>query len=422
MRSMIQKMKSLEIPNMPPENPDQNNQKKIFGLNKNIFTLGLTSFFNDFSNEMILAAFPAFFTSVLKSGAASLGLVEGIADGMANFLKIYSGTLSDRIQKHKIFILIGYGLSVITRPFYVLTGSIGAVLGLRALDRVGKGLREPPRDVIISVSVPRNELGRSFGYHRALDRAGGILGPLVAYLILSHWQNGFNIIFLSAFGLGIISVITIFFVKDIVGMKTESGGRLLSLDTIRLLPKSFRYYISSIFLLSLGSLPIAVLLLSTTHIGLVVASIPLFYMVYSIAYSGFSYISGKLSDEKGSTRILIFGYMALIASYVGIAFANTYWVLVLAFIVLGIFSATTDAAQRVHTSKVVDLPLRGTAFGLLNASVGFGAMFSGIIGGYIWQEFDSVTALLIASIIVVLGLFILQIAMRIKREEKNSQL
>ncbi len=407
---------------MPPENPDQNNQKKIFGLNKNIFTLGLTSFFNDFSNEMILAAFPAFFTSVLKSGAASLGLVEGIADGMANFLKIYSGTLSDRIQKHKIFILIGYGLSVITRPFYVLTGSIGAVLGLRALDRVGKGLREPPRDVIISVSVPRNELGRSFGYHRALDRAGGILGPLVAYLILSHWQNGFNIIFLSAFGLGIISVITIFFVKDIVGMKTESGGRLLSLDTIRLLPKSFRYYISSIFLLSLGSLPIAVLLLSTTHIGLVVASIPLFYMVYSIAYSGFSYISGKLSDEKGSTRILIFGYMALIASYVGIAFANTYWVLVLAFIVLGIFSATTDAAQRVHTSKVVDLPLRGTAFGLLNASVGFGAMFSGIIGGYIWQEFDSVTALLIASIIVVLGLFILQIAMRIKREEKNSQL
>ena len=408
---------------MPPvQNPDQNTQKKVFGLNKNIFTLGLTSFFNDFSNEMILAAFPAFFTSVLKSGAASLGLVEGIADGMANFLKIYSGTLSDKIQKHKIFFFFFYGLSVITRPFYVLTSSVGAVLGLRALDRVGKGLREPPRDVIISVSVPRNELGRSFGYHRALDRAGGILGPLVAYLILSKWENGFNIIFLSAFCLGIISVVTIFFVKDIIGTKTENGGRLLSLDTIRLLPRSFRYYISSIFLLSLGSLPIAVLLLSTSNIGLVVASIPLFYMVYSIAYSGFSYISGKLSDEKGSTRILIFGYLALIAAYTGIAFASTYWLLVLSFIVLGIFSATTDAAQRVHTSKVVDLPLRGTAFGLLNASVGFGAMFSGIFGGYIWQKFDSVTALFIASIIVVFGLFLLQVAMKLKREEKESQL
>jgi MFS family permease len=414
-------MKSLEIPNMPPvQNPNQNTQKKVFGLNKNIFTLGLTSFFNDFSNEMILAAFPAFFTSVLKSGAASLGLVEGIADGMANFLKIYSGTLSDKIQKHKIFILLGYGLSVITRPFYVLTGSVGAVLGLRALDRVGKGLREPPRDVIISASVPRNELGRSFGYHRALDRAGGILGPLVAYLILLKWENGFNIIFLSAFCFGIISVATIFFVKDIIGTKNENGGPLLSLDTIRLLPRSFRYYISSIFLLSLGSLPVAVLLLSTSSIGLVVASIPLFYMVYSIAYSGFSYISGKLSDEKGSTRILIFGYLALIASYVGIAFADTYWILILAFIVLGIFSATTDAAQRVHTSKVVDLPLRGTAFGLLNASVGFGAMFSGIVGGYMWQMTNPTTTLLMASIIVCLGLFILQIAMRLKREEREN--
>jgi MFS family permease len=143
-------------------------------------------------------------------------------------------------------------------------------------------------------------------------------------------------------------------------------------------------------------------------------------MVYSIAYSGFSYISGKLSDEKGSTRILIFGYLALIASYVGIAFADTYWILILAFIVLGIFSATTDAAQRVHTSKVVDLPLRGTAFGLLNASVGFGAMFSGIVGGYMWQMTNPTTTLLMASIIVCLGLFILQIAMRLKREEREN--
>lgn len=402
---------------MPPSNSDTNN-KKIFGLNKNIFTLGLTSFFNDFSNEMILAAFPAFFTSVLKSGAASLGLVEGIADGMANFLKIYSGTLSDKIQKHKIFIMLGYGLSVATRPFYTFTNSVTAVLGLRALDRVGKGLREPPRDVIISASVPREELGRSFGYHRALDRAGGILGPLVAYLILSKWENGFNIIFLSSFALGIISVITIFFVKDIVATKTEFGTRLFSLDTIKVLPRSFRYYLASIFLLSLGSLPVAVLLLSTVNIGLVVASIPLFYMVYSISYSGFSYISGKLSDQKGSTRILLFGYLSLIASYVGIAFANTYWVLILSFIVLGIFSATTDAAQRVHTSKVVDLPLRGTAFGFLNASVGFGAMFSGIVGGYMWQITNPTTTLLMASIIVCLGLFILQIAMRLKREER----
>ncbi len=394
-------------------------EKKIFGLNKNIFTLGLTSFFNDFSNEMILASFPAFFTTVLKSGAASLGLVEGIADGMANFLKIYSGNLSDRVQKHKIFIFLGYGLSVATRPFYILTGSVGAVLGLRAIDRVGKGLREPPRDVLISASVPRDQVGRSFGYHRALDRAGGILGPLAAYLILSRWENGFNIIFISAFLLGILAVMMIFFVTDIVNTKTDGGHKLLSKATYTTLPQSFRFYLLAIFLLSLGSLPTAVLLLKTTSIGLVVASIPLFYMVYSISYSGFSYISGKLSDLKGSTRILMFGYMALIASYIGISFADNYWTLILSFVVLGIFSATTDAAQRAHTSRVVDLQLRGTAFGLLNASIGFGAMFAGIVGGYVWQNVGPMTAMVIASISVSIGLIVVQISLLMKHQERK---
>jgi MFS family permease len=406
---------------MPPK-PIQTEKlpgKKILGLNRNIFTLGLTSFFNDFSNEMILAAFPAFFTSVLKSGAASLGLVEGLADGAANFLKIYSGRLSDKIQKRKIFILIGYGLSVIIRPFYILTGSVSAVLGLRVIDRVGKGLREPPRDVIISASVPREEIGRSFGYHRALDRAGGILGPLAAYLILSRWEGGFNIIFIGAFLLGLISVATIFFVTDIVGTKNTDGSRLLSWKTINSLPKSFKYYLLAVFLLSVGSMPIAVLLLKTTSIGLVIASIPLFYMVYSISYSGFSYISGKLSDEKGSTRILLFGYLALIAAYIGIANANSPYLLILSFVVLGLFSATTDSAQRAHTSKVVDMSLRGTAFGFLNAAIGFGAMFSGIVGGYVWQMYSPVLAMTLASMIVFVGLIIMSVSKRVKNREKD---
>jgi MFS family permease len=407
-------------PKLPPhlESPDHLPKKKILGLNRNIFTLGLTSFFNDFSNEMILSAFPAFFTSVLKSGAASLGLVEGLADGAANFLKIYSGRLSDKIQKRKIFILIGYGLSVIIRPFYILTGSVSAVLGLRVIDRVGKGLREPPRDVIISASVPREEIGRSFGYHRALDRAGGILGPLAAYLILSKWEGGFNIIFITAFLLGLISVATIFFVTDIVGTKNNDGSRLLSWKTVSSLPKSFKYYLLAVFLLSVGSMPIAVLLLKTTSIGLVIASIPLFYMVYSISYSGFSYISGKLSDEKGSTRILLFGYLALIAAYIGIANANSAYLLVLSFVVLGIFSATTDSAQRAHTSKVVDISLRGTAFGFLNAAIGFGAMFSGIVGGYVWQMYSPVLAMTVASAIVFVGLIVMSVSKKIKNNNQ----
>ena len=200
-----------------------------------------------------------------------------------------------------------------------------------------------------------------------------------------------------------------------MGKRTENNSRLLSLKTIKSLPRSFRYYLVAIFLLSVGSMPVAVLLLKTTSIGLAVASIPLFYMVYGVSFSSFSYMSGKLSDEKGSTRILFIGYLALIFSYIIIALANSYWIFILAFVVLGIFSATTDSAQRAHTSKVVDFSLQGTAFGLLNASIGFGAMVAGIVGGYIWQMYSPAMAMITASIAVFVGLIVMSLSKRMKR-------
>jgi len=389
---------------LPPTQPPP---KRIFGLNKNIFMLGLTSFFNDFSNEMILSAFPAFFASVLTAGAASLGLVEGLAAGAANFLKIYSGVLSDKLQKHRIFIFIGYSLSVAIRPFYILTGSVATVLGLRVTDRIGKGLRESPRDVIISASAPASEQGRSFGYHRAMDTAGGVLGPLAAYLILSRWPDGFNIIFITAFLLGLIAVATIFFVKDIVARKDDRGRKVLSLSSYFRMPLSLRLYLAAIFFLSVGSLPIAVLLLKTTTIGLFIASIPLFYMVYSIAYSGFSYISGKLSDSFGTVKVLVVGYIILIVAYLGINYAQGALALVLAFIVLGVFSAATDSTARAFIGRTIPLEEKGTAYGLFNASTGFGAMFAGIVGGYVWQVYSPSVALFLAAVVVVFGLVVL---------------
>lgn len=128
---------------------------RILGLPRNIFLLGLTSFFNDFSSEMVASIFPAFFISVLKTGAESLGLMEGVADASSNFIKIYSGRWSDRMERRKIFAVAGYTLSTFTRPFYVLAGSVGAVVGLRLTDRIGKGLRDSPRDALISLSTPK---------------------------------------------------------------------------------------------------------------------------------------------------------------------------------------------------------------------------------------------------------------------------
>jgi MFS family permease len=394
----------------------QDGKKKIFGLEKNIFILGLTSFFNDFSNEIILSSFPAFFTSVLKSGAASLGLVEGIADGASNILKIYSGRLSDKLAKRRPFIFLGYGLSVAVRPFYILASSVSGVLGLRILDRVGKGVREAPRDVIISVSSPENEMGRSFGYHRTMDTIGGILGPLVAYIILTRAPNNWTLLFMTAFVLGIISFVTIFFVKEVVTMKNEHGAKIFNLNNFSRSSLAFKYYLIAIFVLSIGSLPSAVLLLKTTSIGLVIASVPLFYMLYSLSYSSFSYLAGKTSDRIGITRVLAYGYVILIISYIAIAMSASAISLALSFIIMGVFSACTDATQRSFIAHTVPEYDRGSAYGLYNASIGFGSMIAGIAGGYVWQVYGSSVALLGASVVVVVGLVFFYLSSRTVRK------
>ena len=184
-------------------------RERLLGLPRNIFLLGITSLFNDLSSEMVYAVFPAFFTTVLGAGASSLGLVDGVAEAASNLFKIYSGSLSDRLQMRKPLVVAGYFLSVLTRPFYALAATVPDALGLRFLDRMGKGLRDAARDAIISFSTPKEELGRSFGYHRAMDTAGAILGPLAAYLILSRFPSRFNFVFLAAFGAGVLALLTL---------------------------------------------------------------------------------------------------------------------------------------------------------------------------------------------------------------------
>jgi MFS family permease len=228
---------------------------RILGLPRNVFFLGLTSFFNDFSSEMVASVFPAFFISVLKAGAESLGLVEGVAEAASNLIKVYSGRWSDRIEKRKVFAIVGYMLSVFTRPFYVFAGSVGAVIGLRLMDRIGKGLRDPPRDALISLSTPKEEIGRSFGYHRAMDTLGAIVGPLVAYIVLSYNPAAFNSVFIIAFVVGLAAIASLWLVRDI--RQTLAVRRVEA-------PAGFSRrvygYFVSIFILSVGTLPMAVLL------------------------------------------------------------------------------------------------------------------------------------------------------------------
>jgi len=393
-----------------PASPAGAAAPRILGLPKNIFFLGLTSLFNDFSSEMVFAVFPAFFTSVLKAGAGALGLVDGVAESLSDLFKIYSGAWSDKFQSRKPLIVFGYVLSVATRPFYVLAATVSGALGLRVLDRVGKGFRDAPRDAIISLSSPKEELGRSFGYHRAMDTIGSVLGPLAAYLILRRWPLHFNAVFLTAFLIGLIAVFSLFFISDIT-LRTASRSVRLR-DTFRQLSGQFKIFLLAIFILALGSLPVVIVLLKTQSLGLIIADIPLFYMVYSLSYAIFSLPAGKMSDRIGSRAVIAAGYVILIISYVFLYLAASAWTLAVAFLVFGLFPALTDGVQRSLAAQLSGAELRGGALGLLNAAVGLGALLAGVGGGYLWQTYGPAPTFLAASVIVAVGLLLLLYSVR----------
>jgi MFS family permease len=269
--------------------------KRIFGLHKNVFFLGLVSLFNDFSAEMVYSVMPAFLTTVLGAPPVFLGFMEGFVDAFASVLKIFSGWLSDKWGNRKWFAVIGYALSVSTRSVLALVTGLGQVFSLRVIDRLGKGLRDSPRDALLSESVESHELGKSFGYHRAMDTTGAILGPLGAVILLPLLANDYRAIFMIAFVLGILAIITFLFVRE-VKTRAEIIPKIPVAFTFSLakFSSSFRLFIFAVFLFGLGVMPVSLMLLKASDVGLAVTSIPAMYLVYTISFALFAIPFGRV--------------------------------------------------------------------------------------------------------------------------------
>lgn len=374
--------------------------KRIFGVERNVFFMGLVSFFNDFSNEMIVSVFPAFFSSVLKSGAASLGFIEGVADGFSNITKIFSGRLSDRLQKRKLLALSGYMLSVATRPFYLVSSTAAHVLGIRVIDRIGKGVREAPRDALLSFSSGPARIGRSFGFQRAMDSMGAILGPLAAFFILSAFPGAFNTVFLTAFFIGILALFSFTFVHEVAA---HIGGEKLRLR-LRAQTREFKRFLIIIFILSLANLPIALLLLRTQDLGLELSFIPLFYLFFNVSFSLSALAAGRMADRAGDKPVILGGYLLIALSYLFMIYDQTLAALAVGFIILGTGSAFTDSIQRSFAARLTAPEERGSAYGLLNAAIGLGVLFAGVVGGLLWQNFGATTALSLSLGLILVAL------------------
>ena len=395
----------------------------IKGVKKNVFILGLVSFFTDISSEMLYPIIPIFLTAVLHAPMSVVGLIEGIAESTASILKVMSGWLSDKSGKRKPFVIYGYSLSTFAKPLLAFAVTWHFVLAARFLDRFGKGLRSSARDALIADSTEAQYRGKAFGFHRALDTVGAVFGPLAALALLYYLDGNYRLIFLIAFIPALISVLLlIFYVSERKSEKKE-GLRLGFSEFSR----EFRIFILISVVFAMGNSSNAFLILRTKDIfdnfgGVpsvvtttfgsigIVAVVILTYVVYNITYSLSSMPAGILSDRIGRRNVMIGGFLIFSIVYLGFAMANAGYLVWILFAIYGFYIAMTDGVSKAYAVDLVPADKRGTAIGLYYTATGLMALIASIIAGLLWDYagasapflFGSATALVAAVLLVVL--------------------
>lgn len=366
----------------PPAPPDRT---PGFRLPRNVLVLGGISLLNDTASEMIYPLLPIFLTQTLGASAASLGLIEGVAESAVSLFKLFSGYLSDRLHRRKIWIGVGYAVSNAVRPLIALAGSWPAVLALRFADRIGKGLRTSPRDALVAESVPPQHRGRAFGFHRAMDHLGAVIGPLLAALILWRLPDRLRLIFfLSAIPGALVVLLVARGLREIPG--TVRDSRVFQpLEAWRAVPTGFKRYLGVLLLFNLGNASDAFLLLKARQLGLPVLALPLLWSFHHVVKSATSVPSGLWSDRWGRKRLLIAGWGIYAAVYGLFAVARGDWAPWALMGVYGVFFGLTEGVERALMADLAPAALRGSVFGLYHLTVGFGSLLASVAFGLVWK-------------------------------------
>ncbi len=354
-----------------------------------VVALSITSFFTDIGSEMIFPLLPMFVAS-LGASTIFLGLVEGVADATASCLKLASGYLADHVPRKKPLVLSGYILASVVRPLVAFASAPWHVLAVRVSDRVGKGIRSSPRDVMIAQSVSKEEAGRAFGFHRAFDDAGAVIGPLIATALLSCGVE-LRTVFLLAAIPGLLSLLAVASVRESPGPEPEQVRISPGADVK--LPKSLRAYFAILLLFSLGCSSDAFLLLRAKELGVPLALVPLLWSIFHVSKVVSSYFGGNLADRVPRAKLIALGWGVYALTYLGFGAATAAWQVWALFIVYGSYYGLTEPAEKALVRDLAPSHVRGRAFGYYNFMVGISAIPAGILTGWLWQAVSAQAAL-----------------------------
>jgi MFS family permease len=359
--------------------------KSLLKLPENVWSLGWVSFFNDVSSEMIYPLMPLFLTQVLGAGLVFVGLIEGIAESISSFLKLFSGWFSDRFKRRKGIILFGYSLASVTRPFIGLATSSFHVLFLRSLDRVGKGMRSSPRDALLSQCVNEGDRGKAFGFQRSMDHAGAMAGPLIATLLLSYLTKNLRLVFLLSFIPALFCLWVLY--RGVTDVATPGQGSTQT--PLRLnwgtWNKKFKYFLLIIILFTLGNSSDAFLLLRAKDLGIDIAWIPVLWFFFHLSKTAFSTPGGIVSDRIGRRKVMILGWAIYGFVYLGFAFATRTYHIWILFLIYGLFYGLTEGTERAWVADLVEAEKRGTAYGAYHFAIGISALPASLLMGFLWK-------------------------------------
>jgi MFS family permease len=363
-------------------------------LPRNVWAVGLTSFFMDISSEMVINILPLFLANVLGVKTSIIGLIDGVAEATASILKLFSGWLSDKMGARKWLAVIGYGLSAISKPFFYIANSWGLVAGVRWADRVGKGIRTAPRDALVADSVDGKTRGLAFGFHRTMDTAGALLGIVIAALVVWFAQKNsldlnrhtFQVIVLISILPALLAVISLVAGAKDVKVKGQRAAPKFSLKSMG---KPFIVFLVIVGLFTLGNSSDSFLVLRAQNLGTTTVGILVMLAAFNLIYTLISTPAGALSDRVGRRKMIIGGWLVYALIYFGFAAAQYSWQVWVLYAAYGIYYGLAYGSANALVADLVPEELRGTAYGTYNGIIGLLAFPSSFIAGVLWQGIGS---------------------------------